>query len=103
MNSSSAPTKGARTATSSARRPKLLFGEMRFDLRQRRQQRVTDGLQAARADRIECIGGGVPLRIIEIDDVERGNACGEKWQMVVFDPRRLRHERGLTQLARGAP
>src|SRR5262249_21381712 len=47
------------------------FGEMRFDLRQRREQDVADHLEAARAAGVQRVFCGMPGLVIEIDDVDR--------------------------------
>src|SRR4029079_6039754 len=47
-----------------------LARQLSFDLRPRVEDDVADSLQAARADVIEVVLRGVPLRIIEIDDVD---------------------------------
>ena len=60
--------------------------EPRFDLRERGEQRVADDLQAAGADRVERVAGGVPGRVLEIDDVDRGTpACRNgRWSSSIW-------------------
>ena len=57
----------------------------RLDLRQRREHDVADDLQAPRADRIERVLGGVPRLVVEIDDVDRGDAGLQEREVIVLD------------------
>ena len=67
----------------------LSASESLFQVGQRRDDDVAHDLRAALADVIEVVATRhvVPLRIIEIDDVHRGNAGLEKRPVVVFDAR----------------
>src|SRR5262245_54127908 len=64
---------------------------LRFDLRQTEQNDVADDLQAARADLIERVLLRVPVivlsgraAVLEVNDVDGGNARSEKGHVVVI-------------------
>src|SRR5437016_2781197 len=75
--------------------------ELLLDLRQRVEHDVADNLQAARADVIEVVLRGMPLRIVQIDDVDRRDAGFDKRQVIVFDGEVLRDERRAVAETRG--
>ena len=84
-----------RAATRRAIASPLLLQQRCFNLRQRREHDIPDDLQALRADVLQRVGGGVPGGVVEIDDVDCGDAGLEKRQVVVFDGRALRQELAL--------
>ena len=71
--------------------PSLLAGDdALLDLGERGDDDVADDLQAARADGVEVVLRRVPGRVVEVDDVDRGDAGLQERQVVVFDGRSAR-------------
>ena len=49
------------------------------------QQSLADSFQALRGYLVGSIGAGVPVRVIEINDVHRGDTGLDEWDVIVQD------------------
>src|SRR5436190_12216476 len=73
----------------------------RLDRRQRGEHDIADGLKASGTDGIERVPGRVPRLVVQVDDVDRGDAGLEKRHVIVVNRRFFRDERALELLAPG--
>src|SRR5688572_4613170 len=75
-----------------------------FDLGQRRDDDLADNLERARVELVERVAGRVPGRVVEVDQVDRGNAGIDERNVIVIDRRRVGDERALmAEASGGAP
>src|SRR5271166_1773673 len=67
-------------------------------------EHVADYREALGADFVESVLWGVPVRNLQVDDVDRTNAAGRKGLVIVFDGARIVHENSrITQVLRDRP
>src|SRR5262245_60213776 len=82
----------------------LAGGDALFDLGDCGDDNVADHLEAFRVDVLEVVLWCVPRRVLEIDDVGRGDARAQEWNVVVLDYGQLiREGAGVPQARGGGP